>query len=609
MMNGSNPIARIAHYWRILTRFRGAPQMVFGLLLTAFTLTAHARDVPDGWEARAENNGTTFAPAKMNPGEKFEIWVAGTLFDAPQGVSLPNLLQQIRQQAGMQGGQCEPAQASQNNVVMQDCMDGNVALQYMLLPSATGAGKVQLVRVRAAGSDELLARYGDGFQQVLRLAMQGQAQTMPRGDSQPQTAPRAQPQPQTQTRPEAARADSVPDGWQVRYEKGSSVIFEPVKMNRGEKLEILVFDAYYEVLKGASAQAQLAEARERAEATEGNCQPPQVAPPGLVLATQACKEGDAALQYILLRHDTRRAYLLRVRAAGNGVLERHKDGFQQVMQLARQQKVWEVANEYIKRATRTAPGKGVRDGDIAAVYVTWEIAHLSHETVRRVEYTTRLLLKDGTGYLAASFPPDELNVKASRQLEPARWFQWRKPLFGKGYEMRGQDDKDWRRPMPEQSWIAQPARSGERLNGAYKEYQAYGNSNVGTFRTTQSTWYFNKDGTFSTSFLARTTSGSREVLNGHSVNTLTLADSEGTSTTAGVSQTPSGKMADTPIFAGGSNRRSGDGADRRGRYQFNGWVLEVERDDGSIGRYFVSFQSDKRDSINIGDSQYNIPKD
>jgi len=35
--------------------------------------------------------------------------------------------------------------------------------------------------------------------------------------------------------------------------------------------------------------------------------------------------------------------------------------------------------------------------------------------------------------------------------------------------------------------------------------------------------------------------------------------------------------------------------------------LEVERDDGSTGRYFVSFMSDKRDSITIGGTNYSLP--
>jgi len=179
-------------------------------------------------------------------------------------------------------------------------------------------------------------------------------------------------------------------------------------------------------------------------------------------------------------------------------------------------------------------------------------------------------------------------------------------LFGKDYEMRANDDKDWR-PLPRQSWIAQPARSGERLNGAYKSSAGYGSWIVGTLRTTSSTWYFKNDGTFETSFFARTTTGAMEGLNGHSVNSATLANSKGSSTSVGFSETPSAKTTATPLVVGSSNRRSGDGADRRGRYRLEGWVLEVERDDGSTGRYFVSFMGDKRDSINIGDSQFSVP--
>jgi len=392
----------------------------------------------------------------------------------------------------------------------------------------------------------------------------------------------------------------VPDGWQVR--RGNrGVIFEPVKMNRGEKLEIWIVDSFYEA-KGASAQAQLAHVREKAKAMEGDCQPPQDAPPRLVLAMQACKEGDTALQYMLLRHGKHSAQLLRVRAAGNGVLERYQDGFQQVMQLARQNKVSKAANRYIARAVRTAPGQGVPDGDIAAVHVEWE--QVRNGMSMRMEYTTRLLLKDGTGY-RDPFPPDELNVKVSRQLEPGRWFQWRKPLFGNGYEMRANDDKEWR-PLPK-GWFAQPARPGERFDGFYSNYAVYGSWTTGT-STSKSSWYFKKDGTFETSHSAGSVSGALLESNGSVVGSSSHANARGSSTTTSIVGKVSDKPNARPVIAGGITRRADDGASRRGRYRLGGWVLEVERDDGSAGRYFVSFQSDKRDSINIGDAQYRIPK-
>jgi len=355
----------------------------------------------------------------------------------------------------------------------------------------------------------------------------------------------------------------------------------------------------------------LPQIRQKAGAKEDEkCQQPQAQQSGKELA-QVCTAGNEALVYIMWRKYSDQVQLVRMRIAGNGVPARYSASIEQVMEIVRQGNAKQVLNretelesERIARAVRTAPGQGVQDGDIAAVHVEWE--QVRSGTSLRMEYTTRLLLKDGTGYRGPEIPPDELNVKVSRQLEPGRWFQWRKPLFGKGYEMRGPDDKDWR-PMPEQSWIAQPARSGERLNGAYTSSAGSGSWIVGTLRTTSSTWYFKNDGTFETSFFARTTTGFMEGINDHSVGTTTLANSKGSSTTVSVLENPLGKMTDTPLVAGGSTRRTGDGADRRGRYRFKGWVLEVERDDGSTGRYFVSFMDGKRDSINIGDSQFSIP--
>jgi len=596
-MDGGNFIARTARSW----------MMAFGLLAPFMFMipAAHARDVPDGWEARAENNGTTFAPAKMNSSEKFEVWVAGTLFDAPQGVSLQNLLLQIRQQAGVQGGQCEPAQASQEGVAMQNCMDGNMALQYMLLPSTAGAGKVQLLRVRAAGSDEALEHYRDGYQQVLKIAMQGRAQNMRHSEGKSEEEPEL-----------SDHIPSLPNGWKVSRVFGGAA-FAPIKMNPGEELEVWVDNSLIGLRKGAILQNELPRLRVNAprSSTNGKCQPPKITPEGL--ATQTCVAGNATQEYILRPIGTTgtHAELLSIRAAGDGVLERYRDGFQQTLEivmggqaqkvLSRQEQLDKLERNRIARAIRTAPGQGVQDGDIAAVYVTWRVVQLSGETASRMEYATWLLLKDGigTGY-PELFPPDELNVKISQQLQPKRWFQWRKPLLGNRYEIRGPDDKDWR-PLS-QGWVAQPARPGERLIGAYRNSTAYGSWMTGS-STSSSTWSFKGDGTFESSSYGTSATGSMQALvDGTVLGSSAYADSKGSRATSFVS---TAKLTERglPLVAGGTTQRTNDGDGRRGRYRLKGWVLEVERDNSQFDRYFVSFQGDKRDTINIGGSQFSIP--
>jgi len=445
-MNSSTIVAHTARRW-----------MVALGLLVAVTLT-HAANLPNGWAARAEGNGTTFAPVRMNPGERFEIWVASALFDAPQGAA--NQMQRIRQQAGVQGGQCEPPQVTQEGVATQDCVDGNVALQYMLLPSLTSAGKVQLVRVRSAGSDTALARYGDGLQQVLQIVLMGQAQTqaqtMPRGEGQPQTAPRSQPQP-----------------------------------------------------------------------TE--------------------KAG-------------------------------------------------------IAQAIRTAPGRGVRDDDIAAIFVDMRVDQKSGETVQREVHTTWLLLKDGTGY-RNEIPPDELNVEASRRLQPERWVKWRKPLFGGSYEIRGPNDNDWRSlPTGKKGWLAQPARPGERLSSAYQHLDGWGN--LYSLRIQRTAWHFNGDGTFTVSFYGHN-GAVWTGPNSFNHTSTTVADSKGRNRATHMSSSSDRASLST----NDSRRNVDDGASRRGRYRLNGWVLETERDDGLTVRHFVTFPDDKRKGLDINSMVFELCKD
>ena len=586
-MNGSNPIARIAYLWT----------MAFGLLsaLALMTPAAHARDVPDGWEARAENNGTTFAPAKMNPGEKLEIWVAGPQYDVPQGASAQNQLPQIRRQAGaMEGDRCQPPEMASSGVATQACMEGNVALQYMLLPSAAGAGKVRLLRIRAAGGDEVLAHYGDGFQQVLRLAMQGQAQTMPRGESQPQP----------QTQPETARAAGVPDGWKV-YRANHGVVFAPVRMNPGETLEIWVAAEWSEkIQRGATWASQLPQIRQKAGAMgDEKCQPPKVESG---MTTQTCVAGEEVAQYMLLPMGIGGNYarLLRLRVAGAGVMDRYKSGLQQAMDIVRRDNIKNVLNGQERQeraraaqAIRTPPGQGVQDGDIAAVYVT-------SQGGSRVEHTTWLLLKDGTGY-QNEIPPDELNVRVSRQLQPERWVQWRKPWLGGDYEIRGPSDSDWR-PLSK-GWIAQPGRPGERLNGVYEHIDSSGSA-AGYFHMETITWYFSGDGTFKASFDSHGgTTGTTfsSIAKAHA--DWTGSSSSSNSLTPATSNNPAAPGS-VSVTAGGTRRNVDDGSSRRGRYRFKGWVLELERDDGQTERHFVTFRGDQRHTMDIGGRWFEAKK-
>jgi len=409
----------------------------------------------------------------------------------------------------------------------------------------------------------------------------------------------------------AAHAGDLPDGWEVRGE-GRDIIFAPARMNPGEQLDIwaAAMTNYITVSPRASLASLLPQVRQKAGAAQDErCQPPQASPAGE--ATQTCMAGNSVLVYIMWRRYGDRAYLARIRATGDGALARYRDGIQQILRIVRQNQSDTVlsnhrrqARVYTAQAIRSAPGQGLQDGDIAAVFVAWELAQLPGETVSRMEHTSWLLLKDGTGY-RNTIPPDELNVQASRQLEPKRWVKWRKPWLGGDYEILGPNDKNWRRLS--QGWIAQPARPGERLNGTYTHAAAYGNWMTGG-ATHSSTWRFNGDGTFETSYYGSSATGALQAANGSVMGSTAHGNAKGSSATSSVSDSASLNPSATPVAAGGNTRRTNDGASRVGRYRLKGWVLEVERNNGQTDRHFVTFEGSKRNTIDIDSTPFSVSK-
>lgn len=121
---------------------------------------------------------------------------------------------------------------------------------------------------------------------------------------------------------------------------------------------------------------------------------------------------------------------------------------------------------------RTAPGKGVAPGQVATVMFSGTNA--------------RLLLKDGSLYDSPRVPPSDLDVRASRRLEPQRWKRWRKDRTT--YLVR--DGTRWV-PMagwaPVATWASAPPLAGEFVKA--------GSGAV----SLQPAWRFGRDGRFETS--------------------------------------------------------------------------------------------------------------
>lgn len=109
----------------------------------------------------------------------------------------------------------------------------------------------------------------------------------------------------------------------------------------------------------------------------------------------------------------------------------------------------------------TAPGAGLRESQIEAVYYEWkqvfEIGGLQFK-----EYVY-LLLKDGTVRNGLPVPPQDLDVAASRRAEPEEWGRWRR--VGAHYEFAfGAGDTFSRK----QGHTVLPARAGQTLLGKFE---------------------------------------------------------------------------------------------------------------------------------------------
>ncbi len=76
----------------------------------------------------------------------------------------------------------------------------------------------------------------------------------------------------------------------------------------------------------------------------------------------------------------------------------------------------------IKELIRVAPGEGADIDDIEQVWVYSDIDVI----MGGIELYTHLLFEDGTAYKNCVIPPDELDIEASKRLEPHKWTTWRK---------------------------------------------------------------------------------------------------------------------------------------------------------------------------------------
>lgn len=259
-----------------------------------------------------------------------------------------------------------------------------------------------------------------------------------------------------------------------------------------------------------------------------------------------------------------------------------------------------VRETVLLQRVKTRPGQGLKPADLAAVVV-----HGQSNTVNGTSWDeeVRFLLRDGTCYRRTDMPPDQLDVAASRRLEPQQWCRWRQTA--RGYEFQDQDDDG----RPSGGWQAaqheakRPWAAGAALDGRFSRSRFDGSLFLGGRSSTQGV-RFTRDGRFERTYYGLSSSGSiAATLNNTVIGASSYGDGSGSSGTAGGTV---GTGTGTVGVVSGS--RKDDGASRRGRYQFDGYAVTLVYDDGRQER-LLSFPMDERSrGVYLGSGSFDLDK-
>jgi hypothetical protein len=250
---------------------------------------------------------------------------------------------------------------------------------------------------------------------------------------------------------------------------------------------------------------------------------------------------------------------------------------------------------------RTPPGKGLGSGDVAGVLYHGRGGYVgvSYQFIE----TAIVLLRDGWAYERHDVPPSDLNVKASRELEPQRWSKWRRA--GSGYELQRHDEQG----RPKGQWqkaegsLKGPWPAGTRLRGSYNAVAFHGSVALGGMYFSN-THVFRDDGGWEDSRFARGYSGGMAANSGFNSSTASHSDKTGTQSSSGTTSAASPTAA--PNVTVTTQGKRDDGAEHRGRYAIDGYTLEIRRDNGRVDRY-LTFKS-VGEGLFISDRTFSPPK-
>ena len=242
----------------------------------------------------------------------------------------------------------------------------------------------------------------------------------------------------------------------------------------------------------------------------------------------------------------------------------------------------------------TAPaGRGLRPADIHGVLHHGYGATGASGYEYREE--VRLLLKDGWVYYRNEVAPLDLDVAASRRLEPQQWGHWRSGAGG--IEVQQQDDYG----RPAEAWHRQEGRllptwpAETRLSGSYNAASFNGSVYLGgTYSSTS--YVFRPDGRYERIGFSRSSSAAMAAQGPQefSASASSVSSGSGTQSSAGGGQ---------PGVYVGTRSGTDDGARNRGTYRLDGTMIELRNDAGEVTRALcVPTGADRRSIYMFGRS-------
>ena len=239
---------------------------------------------------------------------------------------------------------------------------------------------------------------------------------------------------------------------------------------------------------------------------------------------------------------------------------------------------------------RTAPNQGVTMAQIDGMYQSTELRYDYSSMLYLPDESTYLLLRDGWLYDGLEFTPHDLNVTASRALEPQHWHRWRRQgdaLQQQSYDQSGRTDGEWTTLKA----IARPAIGTRRLSGRFSStssatagIQGMG----GAFSMATVTYTFFADGRFAwTNFTQMYASSSVGTGDGGA----------------------SGAVGGAVFGPGGASVSSVGGGDDEGTTSIDGCTLILRTKKGTVFRMSIfSWDGGKyRDYLVINGTTYSPP--